>query len=111
MPLTDPEVGKSEKFSDHFSEGKRFFLTGIRTVEVDTEYGKGSMVLLKVDGIEPELGVWGKYLTAQAGAADGSDLNKWYVINRRVVDGFGQRPVKVLDPYAAPGVDEDEPDF
>jgi hypothetical protein len=112
MPLTDPKVGQSEKFSDHFKEGERFYLTGIRTIEVNTQdYGKGMMVLLKVEGIEPELGIWGKYLVAQAESADESDLSKWYVVNRRVVPGFGQRAVKVLDPYQAPGQDDDDPGF
>ena len=110
MPLTDPEVGKSEKFSDHFKEGEPFYLLGIRTVEgVDTEYGKGTMILLKVRGTDPELGIWGKYLMAQAGSADASDMNKWYAVNRRVIPGFGSRPVKVLDPHDGPdrGGDED----
>ena len=111
MPLTDPEVGKSVKFTDKYSEGERFFLLGIRTVKVNTkDYGEGDMVLLKVQNVDEELGIWGKYLVAQANAADSSDLSKWYVINRRVVPGFGGRPVKVLDPYTAPGQD-DEPAF
>jgi hypothetical protein len=111
MPLTDP-VGQTEKFSDRYSEGERFFLTGIRTVRVNTDgYGEGDMVLLKVNGVEAELGIWGKYLLAQAGAVEHSDLNKWYVVNRRLVPGFGSRPVKVLDPYAAPGQDEEDPGF
>lgn len=110
MPLSDPKVNTSEKFSDHFSEGERFCLTGIRTVTgIQTkEYGEGTMVLLTVQGIESELGIWGKYLIAQAESADRSDLNKWYVVNRRMVPGFGSQPVKVLDPHEAPGQDDDE---
>jgi hypothetical protein len=112
VPLTDPKVGQSEKFTDHFKEGERFYLTGIRTVKVNTQdYGEGDMVLLTVQGIDPELGIWGKYLTAQAQAAESSDLNKWYVVNRRMVPGFGPRAVKVLDPHAAPGQDEEDAPF
>lgn len=112
MPLNNP-VAETGKFSDHYSEGQRFFLTGIRIVkDVSTKgYGEGDMVLLKIDGLDMELGIWGKYLLAQAGAAERSDLNKWYVVNRRIVPGFGERPVKVLDPFVAPEQDEEDPGF
>jgi hypothetical protein len=105
--LNDPKIAVSEKFSDHYSEGERFYLTGIRTVEVTTDYGEGSMILLTVQGVEPELGVWGDYLVKQAEACEPADLNKWYVLTRRVVDGFSKRPVKALSPAQAPGQEYD----
>lgn len=107
MGLLDPKVAKSEKFSDHFTEGERFFLTGIRTVTANTDYGQGEMVLLTVQGMEEELGIWGDYLLKQAKDCSPDDLNKWYIITRQVVDGFSTRPVKMIAPAVVPGQADD----
>ena len=93
-----------DKLSEAYPDGTPFYLTGIRIVEATAkDFGKGKMVVVKVRGHERELGVWGQYLLMQAEAADGSDLNRWYTVNRRVIEGFGQgRPSKVFDPVDPP---------
>lgn len=106
MGMQNPQVSDPlDKLSDVFPEGTPFYLTAVRTVEVNTAaYGKGEMIVLTVRGHEHELGVWGAYLLAQAKAVDAGDLNQWYMVIRRVVEGFGKggRPVKVFTPTAAP---------
>ena len=108
MGMQNPKVSKSENFTDHYEEGQRFYLEGIRTVEVNTaDYGKGEMVLLTVKGHENELGIWGAYLATQANSASIDDFPKWYTVTRKVVDGFSKRPVKILEPAEAPGQEYD----
>lgn len=106
MGMQNPEVGEPiDKLTDKYPEGTPFFLQGIRVVEANTrEFGKGEMVIVRVRGNERELGVWGSYLLTQAKSVDGSDLNQWYIIERRHVPGFGKngRPVKAFTPSAAP---------
>lgn len=112
MGLLDPKISTSEKFTDHYEEGERFYLEGIRVVKANTaDYGEGEMVLMKVRGHENELGIWGAYLLAQAKAASLSDFPNWYVITRKVVDGFSKRPVKALGPSEAPGQEYDAATF
>lgn len=106
MGMQNPQVSDPlNKLSDVFPEGKPFYMTGIRVVTATSAaYGKGEMVVVAVRGNDHELGVWGAYLLAQAKAVDASDLNQWYVIERRVVEGFGKggHPVKAFTPAAAP---------
>lgn len=113
MGMQNPAVGEPlDKLSEHYPEGTRFYLTGIRVVKARTaDFGEGEMVVLRVQGHERELGVWGSYLLTQAKSVTPEDLNQWYVVNRRVIEGFGKgRPVKVFDPAPAPGQsDEDRP--
>lgn len=99
MGMQNPEVGgELAKFSEVINDGERFYLEGVRLVTgINTDYGQGNMVVLKVRGQEKELGVWGSYLEKQAESVEPGDLNQWYVMVRRVVEGFSKRPVKVLD--------------
>ena len=126
MGMQNPTVGEPlDKLSDHYPEGTPFFLLGIRIVEAKTkDYGKGEMVVVRVRGHERELGIWGAYLLAQAKSVDPSDLNKWYKIRRRVIEGFGggnpskefytappatESDIPVDPPASAP--DDEAPDF
>ncbi len=106
MSLQDPQISESlEKLSEKFPEGTPFFLEEIRTVEANTiAYGKGEMVVVRVRGNEKELGIWGAYLLQQAKSVVSSDLNQWYIIERKQIPGFGKggRPVKAFVPAAAP---------
>lgn len=105
MGMQNPEVSEPlDKFSDKIGEGVPFYLTGIRTVKAKAkDYGEGEMVVLKVQGQERELGIWGAYLLAQAKAVDQSDLNRWYVVKREVIEGFGGgNASKVLRPVEGP---------
>lgn len=107
MGMQNPNVETFEptdKLADVYAEGTPFFLEGIRVVKAKTaDFGDGEMVLLKVRGHERELGVWGAYLTVQAKSVSPGDLGRWYVLNRRLIDGFGKnRPSKVLDPAEGP---------
>lgn len=114
MGMQSPNIGEPlDRLSDVYPEGERFYIEGIRTVKANSqEYGPGEMVVIRVRGHERELGVWGAYLLAQAKSHTPEDLNKWYVLERRKVEGFGKgRPVKILVPYVAPGQDDDSVDF
>lgn len=106
MGMQNPQVSEPlDKLSDVFPEGTPFYLTAIRTVKVNTAaYGEGEMVVIAARGHARELGVWGAYLLAQAKATEAADLNQWYMVARRVVEGFGKggRPVKAFTPTAAP---------
>ncbi|MDE2101948.1 MAG: hypothetical protein KGL39_32175 [Patescibacteria group bacterium] len=100
MGMQNPVVNDPiDKLAEVYPEGTPFFLTGIRTVKARTaDFGEGEMVLVRARDHERELGIWGSYILAQAKSADTSDLNQWYVVRRRVIEGFGKgRPVKVLD--------------
>lgn len=119
MGMQNPKVNEPlDKLSEVVPEGDRFFLESIRTVPVkSTEYGEGEMVVVKIRGHERECGIWGAYLLTQAKSASTADLNQWYVINRRPVEGFGKgRPVKVFDPAPSSAsvqaaMDDDDPVF
>ena len=103
MGMQNPKVSKSENFTDHYEEGQRFYLEGIRTVEVNTaDYGKGEMVLLTVKGHENELGIWGAYLATQANSASIDDFPKWYTVTRKVVAGSASGPSKSSNPPKRP---------
>lgn len=108
MGMQTPEVERYEdldKFTDKIGEGVPFYLTGIRVVKANTkDFGQGEMVVLKVQGHEHELGIWGSYLLAQAKSVSPGDLNQWYVITREVIPGFGKgtNTSKVLRPSAPP---------
>lgn len=106
MGMADPSVSEPfDKLSDKIPEGTPFFLTGVRTVTANTaEFGKGEMVVLRVQGQERELGVWGAYLLTQAKSIDSSDLNRWWKMERKLVPGFGKggRPVKAFVPADPP---------
>ena len=104
MGMANPDVGEPiDKLADVYPEGTRFYLVGARVVTARSEeFGPGEMAILKVRGHERELGVWGSYIIAQVKSASAEDFNKWYVVNRRVIEGFGRnRAVKVLDPAPA----------
>lgn len=102
MGMQSPDVGEPiDRFSDMFQEGERFYLEGIRVAHAkNTEFGEGDFVVLKVRGVQRELGIWGAYLVAQARSATHDDLHKWYTVTREVIEGFGKRgrAVKVLRP-------------
>lgn len=105
MGMQNPAVSEPiDKLAEVFPEGTPFFLLGIRVVKAKTtDFGEGEMVILKVRGHDRELGVWGSYLLTQAKSADVGDMNQWYTVERRVIDGFGKgRPVKVFTPATAP---------
>lgn len=107
MGMTNPDVNTEplDKLSKIYPEGQPFFLEGVRLVKVNTkDYGPGEMVVVKVRGHQYELGVWGVYLTAQAKSVVPDDLNKWYVLTRETVAGFGKngRPVKLFKQVANP---------
>jgi hypothetical protein len=105
MGMQNPVVNDPiDKLSEVIAEGSPFTIDGLRIVSAKTaDFGDGEMVIVKVRGHERECGVWGSYLLAQARSADASDYGKQYVLNRRVIEGFGKgRPVKVFDPYSAP---------
>lgn len=91
MGMQNPAVSEPlDKFSDHYKEGQSFFLVGVRIVKARTkDYGEGEMVVLKIRGHERELGIWGAYLLAQAKAVEPSDLNHFYKLEKRVIEGFG----------------------
>jgi hypothetical protein len=117
MGMQNPVVGEQlDKLSEEFPEGTPFFLEGIRFVESNTQnYGKGEMVVVRVRGAKRELGIWGAYLLTQAKSVGSDDLNKWYVVDRIVVPGFGKqgRPVKAFvptdPPTMAPPVASEDP--
>lgn len=112
MGMQNPVVNEPlDKLSEHYPEGTPFFLTGVRVVRARTaDFGEGEMVVLRVRGHERELGVWGSYLLAQAKSVAPDDLNRWYVVNRRVIEGFGKgRAVKAFDPTAIPAAGQDDP--
>src|SRR5487761_1171312 len=105
MGMQNPVVNEPiDKLSEVYPEGTPFTLLNVRIVKAKTaDFGEGEMVVLKVAGHERELGVWGSYILAQAKSVDPSDLNRMYVLRRRVIEGFGKgRAVKVLDPYEPP---------
>ena len=97
MGMQNPVVSEPlDKLTDHFPEGKPFYLLGVRVVKAKTaDFGEGEMVVLRIRGVERECGVWGSYLLAQAKSVAPDDLNHWYLIERGIVEGFGKgRPVK-----------------
>lgn len=94
MGMQNPQVQQYEetdKFSDKIGEGEPFLLQSARVVNAKTSYGDGEFVLLRVQGQEHELGIWGAYLVAQVKSIEPSDLNRWYVVQRRIVEGFGKQ--------------------
>lgn len=99
MGMQNPAVSEPlDKLSEIFPEGTPFYLMEIRTVKAKTaDFGEGEMVVVKVADHDRELGVWGSYLLAQAKSVDSGDLNQWYKIERKVIEGFGKgRPVKTF---------------
>lgn len=100
MGMMNPQVNEAlDKMSDHFPEGKPFLLTGVRIVEATSQvYGKGEMVVLRVADHAKELGIWGAYLLHQAKSVAADDLQRWYIIERKQIPGFGKggRPVKAF---------------
>lgn len=105
MGMQNPVVNEPlDKLSEEYPEGTPFYLISVRIVKAKTaDFGDGEMVVLKVRDHTRELGVWGSYLLSQARSIDDSDLNRWWKIERGVVEGFGKgRPVKQFVPASAP---------
>lgn len=105
MGMQNPAVNEPiDKLSEVYPEGQPFYLIGIRIVTAKTaDFGEGEMVIVKVRDHARELGVWGSYLLAQAKSVEQSDLNRWYRIERKTIEGFGKgRPVKCFVPADAP---------
>ena len=105
MGMNNPQVSEPvDKLQEVYPEGTPFLLTGIRTVKArSADYGDGEMIILKTPHHERELSVWGSYLLVQAKAVEPDDLNKWYVIAREVIPGFGKgRPTKLFKQAPAP---------
>jgi len=97
--MQNPVVSEPvDKLQDVYPEGTPFLLTGIRYVKAKSaDYGEGEMVIIKTAHHERELSIWGSYLLSQAKSVEPADLNKWYMLTREVIPGFGKgRPTKVF---------------